>query len=138
MKTFEQKARHAERMRIWRKKHPARDRELYTNWVKKYPERARLHKRAYKMRQKADGYVNKQFIEKLYQENATRYGKLTCEICLREIVQDDYTPELMPKMSSIDHKIPIAKGGTNKYENLQIVHHYCNNLKRNLLPEELE
>jgi 5-methylcytosine-specific restriction endonuclease McrA len=31
---------------------------------------------------------------------------------------------------SIDHIVPLAKGGNHTWNNVQLAHHYCNTLKR--------
>lgn len=33
---------------------------------------------------------------------------------------------------SIDHIIPVSKGGTHTWDNVQLAHFYCNSLKQNL------
>ena len=38
---------------------------------------------------------------------------------------------------SIDHIIPVTKGGTHTWDNVQLAHRRCNNLKRDIIPEEL-
>ena len=38
---------------------------------------------------------------------------------------------------SLDHYIPLSRGGADDIENLEITHESCNRIKSNLLPEEL-
>ena len=38
---------------------------------------------------------------------------------------------------SLDHHIPLSRGGADNIENLEITHESCNRIKSNLLPEEL-
>jgi 5-methylcytosine-specific restriction endonuclease McrA len=38
---------------------------------------------------------------------------------------------------TIDHIIPLSRGGHNIYDNVQPAHSLCNHLKGNLLPEEI-
>ena len=33
------------------------------------------------------------------------------------------------KYPSVDHMIPIAKGGTHTWDNVQLAHRYCNSIK---------
>lgn len=37
--------------------------------------------------------------------------------------------ELTPETASVDHKIPISKGGTNVMENVQVLHSEVNRMK---------
>lgn len=55
-------------------------------------------------------------------------GKGRCAICGKFVSFDDFT---------IDHIIPLAKGGTNEMDNLQCTCKVCNSLKQNILPEDL-
>lgn len=53
-----------------------------------------------------------------------------CAICGRKIKDlDDLT---------VDHIVPLAKGGKNTIENFQLAHKKCNELKGQLLPKEHE
>ena len=51
-----------------------------------------------------------------------------CVICGKFVEFDNFT---------IDHIIPLSKGGTNQYENLQCTCKTCNQLKQDILPEDL-
>jgi len=66
-------------------------------------------------------------IQMLYEDNIKYFGTLTCYLCLEpiEFGQD-----------CIEHKIPISRGGTNKYKNLAIAHRSCNAKKRSKTEKE--
>lgn len=49
-----------------------------------------------------------------------RYGLVCCGICGMPIEFSECT---------LDHKIPLSKGGTNKLSNLQLAHLLCNQYK---------
>lgn len=51
-----------------------------------------------------------------------------CPICGLPLSKYKYT---------VDHKIPLSRGGTNELENLRAVHHECNRLKGNFLDNEM-
>lgn len=51
-----------------------------------------------------------------------------CQICGRFVSYDEYT---------IDHIIPLSKGGTNDMYNLQCTCKVCNLIKQDILPEDL-
>ncbi|OHX26771.1 hypothetical protein BKX95_08390 [Streptococcus iniae] len=37
---------------------------------------------------------------------------------------------------SIDHIVPIARGGKHAWDNVKLAHHYCNSMKSDILPSE--
>ena len=58
-----------------------------------------------------------------------------CQICGQACNEQDYaidkegnfiTGKLYP---SLDHIIPVSKGGTHTWDNVQLAHHYCNSIK---------
>jgi endogenous inhibitor of DNA gyrase (YacG/DUF329 family) len=42
-----------------------------------------------------------------------------------------------PTYPSIDHLIPIARGGMHAWDNVKLAHHHCNAMKSDVLPNEL-
>ncbi len=50
-----------------------------------------------------------------------------CEYCSQEIAPKDY---------SLDHRLPLARGGKNDYSNLHLVCKSCNSMKGQLTEEE--
>jgi 5-methylcytosine-specific restriction endonuclease McrA len=66
-------------------------------------------------------------IQRAYEDNIKKYGTLTCYLCLKPI---DF------KKDSLEHKIPLSRGGTNEYENLAIAHLICNQKKQNKTESE--
>lgn len=74
--------------------------------------------RNFKRRQ--NGYVRKKTIQMIYEDNIKKFGTLTCILCNNPIVfgQD-----------SIEHLIPLCKGGTHEYNNLGVSHRSCNKSK---------
>ncbi len=55
-------------------------------------------------------------------------GKGRCAICGKFVPYDAFT---------VDHIIPLAKGGTNELNNLQCTCKTCNYIKQDILPEDL-
>ncbi len=73
------------------------------------------------------GELSTSTIQMVYEDNIKKYGKLTCYLC--------FIPIEFGK-DSLEHKIPIIRGGTHIYENLGIAHIICNNRKRNKTEQE--
>jgi len=64
-----------------------------------------------------------QVITKLWEKSKT------CYYCNKEVLR---------KERSLEHIVPLSRGGTNKQSNLAITHHECNAKKGNKLIEEME
>lgn len=54
-------------------------------------------------------------------------AKGMCEICGKFVTMDSFT---------VDHIIPISKGGTYDIDNLQLAHQSCNLMKVDALPDD--
>lgn len=66
-------------------------------------------------------------VQRVYEDNIKKYGTLTCILCNQAIRFGD---------DSLEHNIPLSKGGTNDYENLGIAHVGCNTKKYTMTFEE--
>ena len=51
-----------------------------------------------------------------------------CQICHRRVNKNLKYPD--PKSSSLDHIVPLTKGGTHTYKNVQLTHLVCNSGKK--------
>ena len=62
-------------------------------------------------------------------EKKTIYAKANgkCAICGRPVKFKEMT---------VDHRVPLTKGGTNDLENLQLAHLSCNRAKADMLSDE--
>lgn len=58
----------------------------------------------------------------------------TCYLCGKEINKTSKAPH--PKSPSLDHVVPICKGGSHTYDNLKAAHLYCNQSKGGKTLEE--
>lgn len=58
-----------------------------------------------------------------------------CGICGEAIDRD--VPAGWKRAGSIDHIIPLSRGGNHTRDNVQAAHISCNSKKGNLLPEEM-
>lgn len=60
-------------------------------------------------------------------------GKHYCEYCGRTDLQTQY--DGLPNFVTVDHLIPISKGGTHAIKNLIVCCRKCNENKSNNLPD---
>ena len=66
-------------------------------------------------------------VQSVYEENIKHFGTLTCIYCLNLIEFGEDT---------LEHKIPLSRGGENNKENLGIACSFCNKTKQNKTYEE--
>ena len=81
----------------------------------------------YKFRKRAGGPLSKFTLQSVYEDNIKKYGTLTCEYCKKMIQFGN---------DSVDHRLPISRGGDNSRENLNISCRFCNFSKNNKTVEE--
>ena len=61
--------------------------------------------------------------------------KNICHICGEKCNKKDYIIDednnfiVGKSYPSIDHVIPVSKGGTHTWDNVKLAHHYCNTIK---------
>jgi len=72
--------------------------------------------REYRLKRRGYGTPEKGIVTIIINENILRHGIITCEKC-KEGCFDKY---------HIDHIIPLSKGGSNDYNNLQLLCAHCN------------
>lgn len=68
------------------------------------------------------GYLNRRKAVKAF--NELIYGKLTCVICFQPIGKKG--------KKTIDHIIPVSKGGSDHFTNHSLAHRNCNMAKGNM------
>jgi len=90
-------------------------------WCKKNPERLKRMQQARLSRKKNGGPLTTQTVQLVYEDNIKKYGTLTCIYCLIPI---EFGKD------SLEHKIALANGGTNEYNNLGIACISCNCSKK--------
>lgn len=77
--------------------------------------------------QRNGGVLSIKTIQQVYEDNIKKYGTLTCYLCLNLI---EFGKD------SLEHKIPISRGGNSQYDNLEISCRRCNSKKQNKTVEE--
>lgn len=111
-----------ERNRKWREANPELDREINAKAASKWrlanPDTKREAIRKYRARKHAAtiGVVD---LAALWDAQAGR-----CPLCLEQIDLGLKAPDPMSK--SVDHIVPLSKGGTHEQSNLQWTHLVCN------------
>jgi endogenous inhibitor of DNA gyrase (YacG/DUF329 family) len=75
------------------------------------------------------------FISKVHRQEIFKRDNFTCQICHKKINLKYKFPH--PLSATIDHIIPLAKGGTHEPKNCQTAHMICNSNKRDLLQGQL-
>lgn len=85
--------------------------------------------RRYRQRMNGESDVSPSYYAGRY-EVVKEHGWV-CGICGEQISRELKYPD--PMSLSIDHIMPLAKGGTHAMENLQPAHLICNSLKRDLV-----
>lgn len=93
-----------------------------------------VHSEIRKRYKRNNGHIDKTItLEKLIKRDNN-----VCYICNRECNLNDYTFSGNTFIAgnyypSIDHVIPIAKGGTHEWNNIRLAHRICNSLKSDKL-----
>lgn len=133
LKAKEYRSKHKEKILRYNKKY----RDTHKEWIKKYLKeyksnnknlvKAYLHNR--RIKEGNSGKLTKTLIQQVYEDNIKRYSTLTCVLCNKPIKFGEDT---------LEHLIPIFRGGTNKYGNLAIAHYKCNSSKGKKTLEEFK
>jgi 5-methylcytosine-specific restriction endonuclease McrA len=99
-----------------RDKYPEVNRKSVDTWEKKNPDKvlATIHRRRAR---KLNAFVEDVSIDRLYE-----LANGVCQICKEPCTRED---------ASIDHIIPLSKGGEHSYKNTQLAHLKCNCKKGN-------
>lgn len=103
-------------------------------------EKQKARKRLREAKAKKNGKIEWNIsLEKLIQRDEG-----ICKICGRQVDTEDYyyTDEgyfiAGDNYPSIDHIIPLAKGGTHTWNNVQLAHRHCNSIKSDKIMEQEE
>jgi 5-methylcytosine-specific restriction endonuclease McrA len=72
----------------------------------------------------------KAFVERVSPKKVFDSNGWICQICFEPVDPDSQD---VNTRATLDHVIPLAKGGKHSYENTQLAHGLCNSTKRDLL-----
>jgi len=106
-------------------------------------ECSRLRKNRLRRHYKEERYNETNLIDKdITVKVLYKRDKGICYICGGKCDFKDHTQinghfTAGPNYPSIDHIIPIARGGMHAWNNVKLAHHKCNSLKSDILPSEL-
>jgi len=94
------------------------------NWRARHPEKKRLYK-ANRRARKHNAVIERISLSTLYMRDSK-----TCSICHKHVYLKD---------ASIDHIIPLSRGGSHTYKNCVLTHYLCNVKKgyRRIPPQQL-
>lgn len=108
------RARHLETRKVWRKQHAEGERERSREWQKRNLERvkANTHKRRARMLSNGGSFTQEEWL------SLCAHYEYRCLCC------GEHRP------LTVDHIIPIAKGGMNTIDNIQPLCKPCNSAKR--------
>ena len=99
------------------------------NWAKSNPEKARAMKAKGQRKRRARKYGNGPVQDIDFNAVCNRDG-WRCGICGEKVNPHLKFPHLMS--ATLDHIIPLARGGTHTWQNVQLVHFICNSEKRDV------
>jgi 5-methylcytosine-specific restriction endonuclease McrA len=117
------KENYIKRAKKWSKENPLKMTVCRFNWRRNNP----LKIKEYSISRRKLGIPNIKDLQKVYELNIIKYGTLTCVLCEKPIAFGE---------DSIEHLLPLTRGGTNELENLGIAHKKCNFSKNNKTMEE--
>jgi len=107
----------------WRENNPEKAKEVVKRWRNNNPEKMRLidKRKKFRRRNAIGNFTFKEWENKLKEFNNC------CAYCKKPLNENEIT---------IDHKIPLSRGGTNYIENLVPSCMSCNSKKGKRTPEE--
>lgn len=113
--------------KLWKSRNKEKVREELRRYHQEHPHYHQAAGHNYRARRRKAGALSKKDVQRVYEDNIKKYGTLTCYLCEEEVSFGE---------DSIDHKMPLFRGGSNLYENLAIAHKKCNSVKGAKTPME--
>jgi 5-methylcytosine-specific restriction endonuclease McrA len=111
------------RAKDWARKNPLRRREISKKWQVENPEKVRS------VTQRRRARLRGALVEKINDLEVFERDSWKCGICNEPIDQKVKYPH--PMHAQLDHIVPISKGGSHSWGNVQASHAVCNQRKSN-------
>ncbi len=99
----------------WARKNPERQRQYHRKSMQRHPETYERNHRRRRARLASVECDPTVLLHTVYQKSDG-----VCGICAKYVDRDK---------ASVDHIVPISKGGTHTWDNVQLAHLVCNSLK---------
>lgn len=112
---------------------PDKHREYDRTWRARNPEKVRALSREMGDRRRARKRAA--FVAPVDRKAIYARDNYTCQICKRKVRMDLSYPH--PRSASLDHILPLSKGGTHEPKNVQLAHRICNMRKYNIGSDQL-
>jgi hypothetical protein len=117
-----------EKLRKWYQAHLDKERERIRKWYQAHPEAAYTNGVRRRIR------LENATIEKINPLKIYKRDNWVCQICGEKVNPKLRYPN--PMSASLDHIIPLSKGGTHETKNVQLAHLICN-LRKGIKNEKL-
>jgi 5-methylcytosine-specific restriction endonuclease McrA len=113
--------------KLWRQENPEYVNEWRRMDYKRNPEKwyATRHRR---LARKRNAYAEEVNRRKVFERDGW-----CCGICGELVDREAKAPH--PRSPSLDHVVPLSKGGEHSYANVQCAHFWCNSVKSDRLEE---
>jgi len=119
----------------WARKTKEEKHEHYVKYRESYQKSFKAYVAANK--EAHQGRVHHAYIKRVYPALLTETSPTSSQLALW--CKEHYRkpcPYCGGPSNSIDHKVPLTKGGQHEWHNLQLICNECNKMKNNRTPEE--
>jgi 5-methylcytosine-specific restriction endonuclease McrA len=76
-----------------------------------------------------------QFVANVYRNDIYKRDNYICQLCDERVDMNKVAPH--PLSPTLDHIIPLSKGGTHEPSNVQLAHFICNSIKSDRIVEDI-